>query len=634
MSRRPCAVSGPRRASASSPPGWRRWWLGLVLLPLLGGLALRHGSDADTRRTVKLLDVKQASVKPVDELPVAAPMRRQVAAALNRPMRASDVEARAPSEASTLRGVVVDALGGVITGARVDVAPPGETVPFASVHTDSQGAFGVVVPAGIFDVSANAEAYSRAVQRVQAPLVSVRLVLTPAASVQGRVVAASSGAPIAGARVTAASSSESGDVPRQVHSREDGSFTLEALSPGRYLLSAVALPWRASDVQIQVGFGQALTSIVLRAQPAITLHGLVQLGDEPCLRGQVTLRGPVSMSRSTGPRGEVQLEGLLPGRYDAGIRCSALETTNPTGDASEHVPAPIGSDDVIEVGAEPLERVWRLEPPSPDESASGASATIRVLLESGHEAVTALLLGSDGQAIRGSRDAGYTTFSGLELGDYEVYLQQVPRERRRVRVTKPGETIEVRVSVPRATATISGRVIDERHDPVPDVWVRASAGSGPHLGDTLGAPVLTNEAGAFELTDLFATTHTVVAEGTLGEVRVDGVEAGARDLLLRLTEYGSLSGVVLDSAGQRVERGTITYRRDEQQELGTVLVVEGEWSLPWTAPGVYRLFAATSLGAGSRKVELMPGGDVRVELSVERENGPRLLDVLSEGLTR
>jgi hypothetical protein len=138
-------------------------------------------------------------------------------------------------EASVIEGFVEDSRGRPASGAEVQV---GSRSASQVVTTGEGGGFSVEVEAGIHVLSARRGDEAGSLDK---PVVvstgktvrDVRLRLGPGATLEGLVVAKSSGAPVAGAHVDVSPLGNSGDSGRAV-TDDTGHFSVSGLAPGSY----------------------------------------------------------------------------------------------------------------------------------------------------------------------------------------------------------------------------------------------------------------------------------------------------------------------------------------------------------------------------------------------------------------
>jgi protocatechuate 3,4-dioxygenase beta subunit len=169
---------------------------------------------------------------------------------------------------------------------------------------------------------------------------------TTSTSISGRVVAAGTGAPIAGARVTFNES----DAIRTATADADGRFEFSGMPPARYRLGATAAGYVSSTygtqplighTPIAVTGGRAVTDLVIELHRGGTIAGrVVDRAGEPVVAGAVRAfrrsgaagNHPISMSArmmgisggtdvrtETDDRGQFRLIGVEPGEYVVGV---------------------------------------------------------------------------------------------------------------------------------------------------------------------------------------------------------------------------------------------------------------------------------------------------------------------------
>ncbi|MBI2919215.1 MAG: S8 family serine peptidase [Chloroflexi bacterium] len=130
-------------------------------------------------------------------------------------------------------------IAGTVTDASTGIPVPGATVSDGtrSATTDASGAYTLAsVPAGSYTVTASRTGYSSTSQTVSVvagATATADFALSPVpttGTITGKVTSASTGAPIAGARVTAGN--------RTVFTDAGGNYTISNLSPGTYRVEA------------------------------------------------------------------------------------------------------------------------------------------------------------------------------------------------------------------------------------------------------------------------------------------------------------------------------------------------------------------------------------------------------------
>jgi hypothetical protein len=245
-----------------------------------------------------------------------------------------------------LSGSVVDATGGAVPGALVTVRSVPELATLAAIFSDAGGRFSLHVPPVEVEVGAEAEAYSRAVSQVHAPVRDVTLVIAPAAQLAGKVVVEGTGAPLPEMTVVARSVNGAAESSREARSDGDGEFRLTGLMGGSYELSASNAHWATDKQSVTAGVGAESAGVVLHASPATTLNGTVERGGKACPEAYVQLDGAAgSIVRFASAAGSVQFEGVLPGGYRVTVNC----------------PQTLSQTESLEIGTEPVQRHWELQ---------------------------------------------------------------------------------------------------------------------------------------------------------------------------------------------------------------------------------------------------------------------------------
>jgi hypothetical protein len=221
---------------------------------------------------------------------------------------------------SEVSGSVVDASGGAVPGAIITARLSGTSAVAASAVSDTLGMFSFGAPQAPLEISADAEAYSRAIHSVEPPAAALTFVLAPASVILGQVIAADTGEPLSGLMVEA--EGQNGlRVRASAETEADGRFRLGSLPAGGYSIGVLADDWRSELAWSSIGVGQSSEPLLLRVLPAVTFSAVVSTAGEPCRGGQISLTGPVTRSSASDQEGRVRLQGLPPGRYQASVQC-------------------------------------------------------------------------------------------------------------------------------------------------------------------------------------------------------------------------------------------------------------------------------------------------------------------------
>jgi len=247
---------------------------------------------------------------------------------------------------TNLAGLVLDALGGPIEQAAVQIAPVVYSVrALVELTTDAKGRFSASLPIGRVAIRAEAPGYAPALLYRTLPSQDATLRLAPGGTIQGTVVDSVTGKPVQGIDVKAVGTMAA-TLLAPTTSRADGSFSLSGVSPGRYGLVAEGEHYRGgTSSPFNVGFAELITGVVVPVTSGVSVSGrvLVGRGEQPCNEGYVQLGPPSVLSvvtrlgepnaeppvESSVPSvvsqidrlGQVRLRGLSPGHYYVAIEC-------------------------------------------------------------------------------------------------------------------------------------------------------------------------------------------------------------------------------------------------------------------------------------------------------------------------
>lgn len=609
-----------------------------------------------------------------------------------------------------IAGLVVDATGGPVIGAIVAAgalpvggvqgiparSPPPEDAPrrplLSVTASDAEGRFRLSVPAKRqVLVSARAEFYSAALAPVVAPARDLTLVLVPASEIVGRVLSSADSLGLGDVLVTAFSVSGPGREPRSATTNAKGEFRLTELPAGAYEVSAFSKAWRSTGTEwVSVGVGEKSEPVLLQADPAVMLSGLIRVDGEACASGSVVLVGPTSVATRIDDDGRVEIQGLLSGSYRLTIECvhaapwrealqvqnAALERTwdlesglslsgrveEPSGEAVAAANVQVhplrGS---VGVRACPTNAFGEFTCsgllPGPHrcvlsnargqqvdalEVVIGPGGTPPVVLHTA-PAATIYATISDGDAdpamltvfarragdvpITGSWSSSQSrfVFDALPLGRYSLTVGMAPDEstspEAEVSLDRVGQTVKVSLSAP-ALAPIEGSVVDSQGTPVVDAWVRAALSPRHYPLQARSLPAtLTDQDGNFTLSHVPPGQYEITASSPLGEVKLNGVPAGAQGIQLKVAEYAAMSGVVVRPSGEAVTSFELRYESDEESSADRIDSADGAWSLPWLPPGSYRVTVASSEAESSVQVSLAAGSRQELVLTLDEQPG-------------
>jgi len=181
---------------------------------------------------------------------------------------------------------------------------------------------------------------------IAAPTEGVALVLAAASTLVGVVVEDATDRPLPEVVVSAYAQSPLHPTGLQAVTDAEGAFRLTGLHSGDYALRASAAEWGGGEATATVGIADVSRPVVLRVRRATTFVGVVRAGRESCAGGAVLLRTESNLvGGEADASGAVSISGLLPGRYEATIRC----------------PHAVTRVEPVEIGTQPVRREWDLE---------------------------------------------------------------------------------------------------------------------------------------------------------------------------------------------------------------------------------------------------------------------------------
>jgi len=461
---------------------------------------------------------------------------------------------------------------------------------------------------------------------------------------------------------------------RPVKTAADGAFRMEGVTAGAYQLVATASELGSEPVFARVGPAAESEHLTLVLEPVARVAGTLLVGENPCERGQVQLDGPKALSANASSGARVTFPAVPPGTYAVTAFCDdaapgqfelsvpergVLEATwrldrghevngrviTAGGQAVEGVEVSLAAvhDQGISSGrfapncrsgaggrfrcggvapgryrcsaggSDGTEDAVELNVPAsgPVELRLPAQGTIRAVL--GTELVAAVVTArsSDG-TWRAGRSAGENTFvfTALPLDTYEVSLGEGPPVQ--ARLDTDAQVVTVHLDA--RAASLTGNVVDGAGAPVVEAWVLArTIGSAGAEGST--TPVLTEDDGTFTIPNVAEGAYALSVTSPLGEAHVASVRTG-QPIPITLSAYGSLSGRVLAPSGHPVRSFRVSYTNGDTEQVEDVTRPSGEWSAPWLAPGTYSVKVSAEEGSAERQVELAPGGQVNIELTL------------------
>jgi hypothetical protein len=300
-----------------------------------------------------------------------------------------------------------------------------------------------------------------------------------------------------------------------------GRVLFENVPPGDYRLGLGCegaafqfREFRVGDEDIEdiarVDPGQRLQGRVLSAAGAGASDTLVSVSPV----GTPTGRAP--MTCRSGPSGDFACDGLSPGGY----RCHAGLELQPQ---SEFVDVVVDGAQraPIELRLQPRAAIAVSLPDAPADRVSGVRVSARP---------------EQGPPLDGELRGGEFHFDALLLGRYEVYLTESPATRREVFLTRDGQNEVISLPWP-SQRSIAGVVLDDREQPVVEIWVRAIPAGGflPLAARSeAGVRALTDSTGRFIVEGLFEGPYHLIADGVGREGSASSVSGGTQDVVMHL----------------------------------------------------------------------------------------------------
>ncbi len=541
-----------------------------------------------------------------------------------------------------------------IPGALVWAGSGAEATP-----TDTSGGYslrlpGAAGPWGQF-VQAAAAGYVPGGERAAAGDAGPTIALEPAASLAGRVVDAD-GAALAGVEIEASPRADGGRrrffrppgrTPR-ARSAGDGRFAVRGLASGRgYDLRLVKIGFAPAKLETEAlePFEQrsGLEAVLYRGRRAVGL--VVDEEELPVAGALVRLVAPSDPRRrfvrqpgaeetvpegSTGVDGSFAISDLAAGRYElevsspgfGPVAVPGVEVSEGAGDFDLGTvvlsPGEAIEGVVVDAGGRPLPGV-EIHVAEPSPVPLPASLLLMRLAGDAPAAITA----GDGRFVVADRRPGERLDLVVAGEDYVARIVAGI-------VAPPEEPLRV---VLQQASRVSGRVVDERGEPVAGARVQARpeglAGSGGGRMPSFNR-VRSAADGGFELLDVEPGKVTLAAEAEgFQETRLSGLEAPAggelSDVELVLRSGAVVRGAVLDAAGAPVAGARVRIAAtggagrsggftvadgDGRFELSSVGL--GRWTLTARVEDGRQASKSVDVIAGVQTVELRFAGGAEV----------------------
>lgn len=506
-----------------------------------------------------------------------------------------------------VRGTVSDIGGGPVEDVLVRVVRTDEGNPFnfdrpaLGLVTDEDGVFAVQLLDGDYEVTTSHADYveAKASLRVDGGPRSLALTITPAGSVEGRVLASATGQPVEGAIVSRSGEDSGGLVIQgvgvdQAVTDAEGRFRLRGLPSGVTRLSAAARGYATRQpVEVVLGVAEHVGEVEILVDAALGISGfVVARGDEE--RGlQGVLVGAFSIEPArfyvaSGPSaadGYFEILGVQPGGYTVGaIGEDALP--NLLGTSAQVVDQDVTDVLVVMDGGTHVR--GRVSPPGP--------ARISVQVDGEGMSIGNLMQAMSNSLVRAhADDAGAFDLHPVAQGSITLVAEADDGSRGELAVEVGADDLDGLVIELRPRASVRGRVVDAHGAPGHglEVAFRTKAAAGPARGfrigpagtAALGRTATTDEDGNFEVDGLDAGDYEVTVAAARGSVlewaepedpaqprrplAVSVADGERREGLVLAVEArdGVIRGVVVGADGEPVADAWVTaVRSDSMRE--------------------------------------------------------------------
>ncbi len=458
----------------------------------------------------------------------------------------------------------------------------------------------------------------------------IKLVLPVEAKIAGLVVEKITGKPVGGVEIRCASGQEAGYFrPKPLVSKEDGTFSIDALIATQYILALVQsnqeLPeWVADSVEVITEAGKTESGIKIELAKGGVLE--VQVTDavnkEPVEDASVSVNSQVSnrSAHSRSNKDGMARMRLTPGDYQItyiykqGYSRQRLQDTVTIEDGKterveyELFGMPKITGLVSDQESKPIEGVEMEVCPAGgrEESVSDAEGKFEVIYDLGSwpsgRIPTMFLVGRH-------EERNLATAIQIDEDTRELEMKLEP------------------------AVTITGQIIDPNGKGIPDVEVRTML-HGPRWGSTIGRKAtITDSDGKYEIKALPPEhTYSVYARAEgYGESRSEEISTEAAEdnhldagrLTLAVANL-SISGVVVDDNDKPVAGARIHSYGDNQPYRDTQTDVNGKFTLEKVCAGKIRISANKTVATRlSGYIETEGGAtDVRIVIS-ERPTSTR-----------
>jgi len=438
----------------------------------------------------------------------------------------------------------------------------------------------------------------------------VECALVPAVAVAGKVVERGGRAPVAG--VDLSLWEHSGPHARQAMAAvtgADGSFTIEHVLPGDYDLRVE--PMSSAIGTLVTVAADDVTGVTVEVERMASISGRVTAASQPVDGAVVITDGARGR---TDRDGRFELRGLAAGThrlYAESRRVGAFTLGAEVAVASgEHK---TGVDVVLDLAG----------------SISGVVVDQHAAPVSGVVVRFQLVDGADGGRATTADDGTFTAGALSGGGSYACDVRPAdgsPLVYRPAGVgrfppiaVRDGKThvTGVRLQIRHERLEIAGRVVSDDDRPVPDVMIRAVPDGSRVFGE---APTTTSDSsGAFAIRDLTGGSYALSASSTRGDVRIEHVAAGRRDVAIRLPRTGAIEGTcdgfaLAPDVYAMLDVPVTDYEQAFTGHLYRAAVTGNRFRVSAVPPGTYHVVAQSPSGQASATASVTSGATARLAL--------------------
>ncbi len=543
---------------------------------------------------------------PAQPVAVAQPVAQPVA--VTQPPR--------PGALIEVHGRVLAWGGTPIAGATITTAKEENDASARDPETrsDADGRFSLQVRSGgLVALEARAPGHAPGLDEGPAPGHAFELWLAPESTLGGTVTR--DGAPVAGASVLAERSGGLSPVTAEAVTDATGAYRLTGLDPGSYSLRALTDDAAgAPSTAVTLGLDEDRNGLDINLTPALRITGQILGGDAPCKAGSLSLLDESRGNRlnfPTGPEGQVNARGLLPGEYQLSVTCTGF--------------LPAAASLVRVVDRALLDQRWTLAP--------GLALRGRVLAADGtpatrlHVYATAERDPADPKLFSYAEtepDAdGRFELTGLVPGPYRVTIAADHGDARAV----PQEPLHVVLAADTPELTLTMPVTGELRGVLRDAGGHAIDRAMVMLAGSADAQhVLAGDDGSFLFPAVAPRDYHLIARRNsqrLAGATLDGqpvtITAGGLTTTTAIVAAPDqrLTGLVRDAASAPVAGAFVVLRSRSQQLLAPPVETDaaGRFTVPALAPGKYRVRAYRRGGGEALTDAVEAGSDLTLTLA-------------------